>query len=119
MAAAQDMNIYHLDVKTAFLNGELEEEIYMKQPECYEADATRVCRLIKSLYGLRQAPRAWFNKLKSELEAMGFKTSDADPSLYTKNENGVRTYLLVYVDDILIFSSKGGVMDAHTAERPW
>jgi hypothetical protein len=105
LAAYDDMFIEHLDVKTAFLNGELEETIYMQQPDGYVGDPNKVCRLIKSLYGLKQAPRAWFLKLKSELEAMGFTASKADPSLYFKVINGIPVYILVFVDDIMVICS--------------
>ena len=103
MAAAHDMEVHQLDIKTAFLNGNLEETIYMKQPQGYEeGGASMVCHLQKSLYGLRQAPRAWHTRLKSELESMGFSASEADPGLYTADLKDGRVYILVYVDDILI-----------------
>ena len=70
MAAERDMEIWQLDIKTAFLNGELEEEIYIHQPPGFE-EGERVCRLLKALYGLRQAPRQWAAKLKEELEGLG------------------------------------------------
>lgn len=104
MAAHDDLYIEHLDVKTAFLNGELEEEIYMEQPEGYVNNPNLVCRLRKALYGLKQAPRTWFLKLKTELDSLGFYSSSADPSLYIKESNGEYIYLLVFVDDILIFA---------------
>ena len=82
--AAEDMELHQLDIKTAFLNGELEETIYMQQPEGYsEGGANMVCLHRKSLYGLKQAPRAWNRRLKQELEDMGFTPSDTDPSLFT------------------------------------
>ena len=73
MAAAEDMELHQLDIKTAFLNGDLEESIYMEQPEGYaEKGPNMVCHLRKTLYGLKQAPRAWNTRLKQELERMGF-----------------------------------------------
>jgi transposase InsO family protein len=105
LVAAYDMELYHLDVKTAFLNGELEETIYMQQPPGYEEGGPGIaCRLYKALYGLRQAPRAWHLKLKTELEKLGFKASNADPGLYIKKTQTGFVYLVVYVDDILIIS---------------
>lgn len=102
MVAAEDLELLHLDVKTAFLNGDLEETIYMQQPPGYEEGGAAVaCKLRKALYGLRQAPRAWYTKLKTELEQLGFKASDADPALYIKPGKHM-VYVLVYVDDILI-----------------
>lgn len=103
----EDMHLHQLDVKTAFLNGELDEEIYMVQPPGYEQGGSRtVCHLRKALYGLRQAPRAWHTKLKGELEKLGFKASLADTSLFMKGEGEQRVYLLVYVDDILVASKE-------------
>jgi transposase InsO family protein len=104
--AADDLELHQLDVKTAFLNGELEEEIYMQQPLGYqEGKPGTVCRLRKALYGLRQAPRAWHERLKQELEGMGFTASGADPGLYTAQVQGTIVYVLVYVDDILVAAS--------------
>ena len=103
LTASEDLELHQLEIKTAFLNGELEETIYMKQPEGYEEGTSdMVCHLKKSLYGLRQAPRAWNTRLKKELELMSFKPSDADAGLYIAQFKGSNVYILVYVDDILI-----------------
>ena len=103
LTASEDLELHQLDIKTAFLNGELEETIYMKQPKGYEEGTSdTVCHLKKSLYGLRQAPRAWNTRLKKELELMSFKPSDADAGLYIAQFKGSNVYILVYVDDILI-----------------
>ena len=112
MVAREDMELDHLDVKTAFLNGDLEETIYMQQPPGYEQGAPGVaCRLLKSLYGLRQAPRAWHLKLKDKLESMDFKVSSADPGLYILDPlSGPALYLAVYVDDILPASKSKALM---------
>ena len=72
-AAAGNMQIHLLDIKTAFLNGELEEDIYICQPEGYvQGDTNLACHLNKTLYGLKQAPRAWHNRLHKELESYGY-----------------------------------------------
>ena len=103
MVASQDLELHQLDIKTAFLNAELEETIYMQQPRDYEeGSANTACLLKKSLYGLRQAPRAWHTRLKQELEHMGFTASEADPGLYILHHKNTSIYLLVYVDDMLI-----------------
>jgi len=74
------MTIEQTDVTTAFLNGDVEENIYIRQPLGYErGDAPKVCRLRKALYGLKQAARAWYNKLKDTLEEMGFDPCPEDP----------------------------------------
>ncbi|GLC47439.1 hypothetical protein PLESTM_002074400 [Pleodorina starrii] len=103
VVAAQDLELHQLDVKTAFLNGKLEEEVYVQQPPGYGNGDPRVsCKLSKALYGLKQAPRAWYGRLKSELEGLGFTVSQADPGLFFRDVNGERVWVLVYVDDLLI-----------------
>lgn len=112
IVAAEDFELHQLDVKTAFLNGELEETIYMKQPQGYEEGGSNtVCRLNKAIYGLRQAPRAWHTRLKKELEDMGFVASEADPGLYVLHTKTGKVYALVYVDDILVAARSAAEMD--------
>lgn len=102
-AAAEDLEVKQLDIKTAFLHGDLEEEIYMEQPPGYEEGPPgTACKLNKSLYGLKQAPRAWYMKLNKELEDLGFIPSIADPGLFTLVNKTSTIYVLIYVDDILI-----------------
>ena len=113
LAASEDMELEHLDVKTAFLYGELEETIYMAQPEGYETGSgDMICRLHKSLYGLRQAPRAWHARLKQVLESMGFTASVADPGLFECPSGGGHIWLLLWVDDLILTATKG-VSTAH------
>ena len=111
LVAADDLELHQLDIKTAFLNGDLEETIYMQQPEGYvEGGPNMACHLHKSLYGLKQAPRAWNSKLKQELESMGFTASEADPGLFVGRFKDGTVYILVYVDDLLVVSnSKSGI----------
>ena len=98
-----DMELHQLDIKTAFLQGYLDEDIYIEQPPGYtEGEDGMVCHLIKALYGLKQAPRAWHSRLHQELDSYGFKVSEADPGLYIYNDKTDNIYLMVYVDDILI-----------------
>ncbi|KAK9823470.1 hypothetical protein WJX72_002956 [[Myrmecia] bisecta] len=105
VVASRDMQLHHLDIKTAFLNGELEEDVWVEQPAGYqEGEPGMACHLNRALYGLRQAPRAWHLKLKEELVAMGFTTCDADAALFVRKGDKGNTYLLIYVDDILIAS---------------
>ncbi|CAI7825563.1 unnamed protein product [Closterium sp. NIES-54] len=94
-----------MDISTAFLNGVLEEDVYMTQPPGYEDGTDRVCKLKMSIYGLKQAPRCWYQKLAAVLEEMGFRTSSSDESLFLKGEGEKLVLFLVYVDDILLFSS--------------
>ena len=104
VAAVEDLELHQLDIKTAFLNGVLEEEVYIDQPVGYKEGGPGIgCRLHRALYGLKQAPRAWHTRLAEELTAMGLKASLADPGLYfNETESSGRMWLLVYVDDILI-----------------
>jgi hypothetical protein len=124
IVAMEDLELHQLDVKTAFLNGVLEEEIWLDQPPGFEqGPAGTACRLKKALYGLKQAPRAWHTKLSHELEGMGFVPSDADPSLWVLHVDGRSVYVLVYVDDPLVASKllsdvqnvKGMLMSAFDA----
>ncbi|CAI7769325.1 unnamed protein product [Closterium sp. NIES-53] len=78
--------IIQMDISTAFLNGILEEDVYMTQPPGYEDGTGRVCKLKKSIYGLKQAPRCWYQKLAAVLEEMGFRTTNCDESLFLKGE---------------------------------
>ena len=92
---------HQMDIKTAFLNGDLEHEIFVEPPEGYPEARNRVLKLCKSLYGLKQAPRQWYFKLRAFLEENGWRVSNFDPSVFIKdNENLI---MEVYVDDINIF----------------
>ena len=101
-AVAEGLHVHQLDVKTAFLNGDLEEDIWMQQPPGFSVDGGLACHLKKSLYGLKQAPRAWNKRLTEELESQGFVVSDADPCLFIRHLKDDTLFLLVWVDDILL-----------------
>ncbi|CAI7818238.1 unnamed protein product [Closterium sp. NIES-53] len=103
-AAVCGWKVEQMDVKTAFLYGVVDEEIYMKQPDGYDDGSGRVCRLNKAIYGLKQAPRCWYARLVEALEALGFKVSGCDESLFMTEGEEEKVFLLVYVDDILLFS---------------
>ncbi|CAI7806959.1 unnamed protein product [Closterium sp. NIES-53] len=103
-AAVSGKPIIQMDISTAFLNGVLKEDVYMTQPPGYEDGTGRVCKLKRSIYGLQQAPRCWYQKLAAVLE-MGFRTSSSDESLFLKGEGEKLVLFLVYMDDILLFSS--------------
>lgn len=107
-AAKQNMVLRQMDVSTAFLYGNLEEEIYMKQPPGYIQDPTKVCKLNKSLYGLKQAPRCWNQRFTSFLLGLGFKRSEADPCLFIRQRGEHKTFFLMYVDDGLIAATDEG-----------
>ncbi|CAI7794848.1 unnamed protein product [Closterium sp. NIES-53] len=103
-AAIKEWVVKQMDVTTAFLNGVLEEEIFMAQPEGFDDCSGRVLRLKKALYRLKQAPRLWYLKLRGVLEEISFTPSSADHSLFMLGEGEQRSFMVVYVDDILIFS---------------
>ncbi|CAJ2640159.1 unnamed protein product [Trifolium pratense] len=101
-----DLELEQMDVKTAFLHGELEETIYMQQPEGFVEDNSKVCLLKKSLYGLKQSPRQWYRRFDDFLLKTGFVRSNYDSCVYMMKRNEkVILYLLLYVDDILMASS--------------
>lgn len=92
-----------MDVHNAFLHGDLLEKVYMRLPPGFQSDdPTKVCRLRKSLYGLRQAPRCWFAKLSSALCEYGFIQSVPDYSLFTLEKGTDHLHVLVHVDDLII-----------------
>ncbi|UYV77601.1 hypothetical protein LAZ67_15001684 [Cordylochernes scorpioides] len=99
------MQVNHLDVKTAFLHGDLDKELYMELPEGLHTKQTNeVCKLKKAIYGLKQAGRSWNTKIASTLIKNNFKQSIVDPCLFTKNEENHSIYLILYVDDMLLAS---------------
>jgi len=107
MTTANGWELHQMDVKTAFLNGDLDEEVYMEQPEGY-VDPTypeKVCKLIQALYGLKQAPKMWNAKLDAFLKSQGFDNIDPDSCLYLQMDDGEIIIVLVYVDDLLLVGS--------------
>ncbi|CAM8988603.1 unnamed protein product [Rhodiola kirilowii] len=97
-----------MDVKTAFLNGDLEEEIYMKQPEGFVVmgQEHKVCKLVKSLYGLKQAPMQWHQKFDEVVLFDGFILNQSDKCVYSKfDDSGNGVIICLYVDDMLIFGT--------------
>jgi hypothetical protein len=113
-AAEEDLELHQIDIETAFLNGPLKVEIYMEIPEHFEMIEpgidrnTKCLRLLKALYGLKPAPRAWFSEMQAFLKSIGFKPSKADPNLFIPGD----TYILLYVDDMLIVRDLGSVIEA-------
>lgn len=106
IAGREKMDVYHVDVKTAFLHGELDETIYMKQPPGYATDDRReVCKLNKSIYGLKQSARTWNQAIHAVLIESGCQQSQVDHCLYSKTIDGGKCYIITYVDDVIIASS--------------
>ena len=103
VVASKGWLLHQMDVKNAFLNGDLQEEVYMEQPQGFEdvKHPSYVCKLKKALYGLKQAPRAWHARIVAYLVSLGFHMTDADHSLYVrKNEHGI-VIICIYVDDLI------------------
>ncbi|XP_074306462.1 uncharacterized protein LOC141641710 [Silene latifolia] len=109
LAVSRSWPIHQLDVKNAFLHGDLEETMYMHQPSGFVDPSApyHVCKLRKSLYGLKQAPRAWYHRFAKFILSQGFTSSTCDPSLFIYKTATSTAYLLLYVDDIVLtaFSS--------------
>ena len=105
LAASKQWKLFQLDVNNAFLHGDLIEEVYMKVPEGYPNPLNKVCRLVKSIYGLRQSSRMWSDKLAISLISQGFVRSKNDYSLFIYKTDSHITILAVYVDDIMITGS--------------
>lgn len=93
--------IHQMDVETAFLNGRVLSEVYVKQPIGYENRTDKVYKLNKSLYGLKESPRAWYECFNDFLTNLGFHRSKYDYCLYVRRENNLTVYILLFVDDLL------------------
>ena len=104
LAASNGWQVHHLDVKTAFLHGDLKEVVYVSQPEGYvvKGKEDKVYKLNKTLYGLKQAPRAWNEKLNQVLEQIGFIKCSKEPALYRNQDKTQLMLVAVYVDDLLV-----------------
>ena len=103
LAASKSWNLYQMDVYNAFLQGDLDEEVYMDMPEGFRNQGSnKACKLLKSLYGLKQASRQWNIKLTTTLMNAGFLQSSHDYSLFTLKKPEGMVIVLIYVDDLLI-----------------
>lgn len=104
LAAKHEWEVHHLDVKSAFLNGLIHEEVYVSQPKGYVKKGAehKVHKLLKASYGLRQAPRAWYSRLNQCLLKLGFVKCPFEQAVYTKKEGDHSLIVGVYVDDLLV-----------------
>ncbi|XP_074374435.1 uncharacterized protein LOC141714838 [Apium graveolens] len=104
LAANLDWPLHQLDIKNAFLNGDLKEEIYMELPPGFKSvgKIRQVCKLKKTIYGLKQSPRGWFERFTKVVRQQGYKQAHVDHTLFYKHEGGKSTILIVYVDDIIL-----------------
>ncbi|CAI7877247.1 unnamed protein product, partial [Closterium sp. NIES-54] len=106
IVAVRDLNLMQLDMKNAFLHSKLDRLLYMYQPDYFDDGTGWVCKLLKSLYGLKQSSLLWYRALNGVLLGAGWKKSQVDEALYFKaGDNGVTCWVLVYVDDLLAASS--------------
>uniref|UniRef100_A0A2N9GCP6 Uncharacterized protein n=1 Tax=Fagus sylvatica TaxID=28930 RepID=A0A2N9GCP6_FAGSY len=107
LASIYKLVVHQMDVKTAFLNGDLDEEVYMDQLEGFvlPGNEKKVCKLVKSLYGLKQAPKQWHEKFDTVILANGFKHNGADKCVYSKFTSEYGVIVCLYVDDMLFFGT--------------
>ncbi|GJX22216.1 retrovirus-related pol polyprotein from transposon TNT 1-94 [Tanacetum coccineum] len=112
-ATHMNMIVYQMDVKTAFLNGILREEVYISQPDGFvdPENPNHVCRLKKALYGLKQAPRVWYDLLSSFLLSQGFSKGTVDPTLFISRKGKDILLVQIYVDDIIFASTTTELCD--------
>ncbi|CAL2237292.1 unnamed protein product [Prunus armeniaca] len=113
LAAHKEWSLYQLDVKSAFLNGVLKEEVYVEQPQGFvrKDEETKVYKLHKALYGLKQAPRAWYDKIDAYFNKAGFKKSPSEATLYVKAEGSDVLIVSLYVDDIVYTGSSSQMIE--------
>ncbi|KAM2132483.1 hypothetical protein ACFX1Q_013870 [Malus domestica] len=114
IAPYHDYEIWQMDVKTAFLNGYLEEELYMTQPEgfMFKSEKTKVCKLQRSIYGLKQASKSWNIRFDTEIKTFGFTQNEDDNCVYQKVVGEVVVFLVLYVDDILLFGNDTAILSS-------
>jgi Reverse transcriptase (RNA-dependent DNA polymerase) len=112
LVAHFDLELYQMDVMTVFLNGDIDECIYMSQPPNYESDDLKqmVCKLKKSIYGLKQASRQWYFKFHQVIISFGFEPNLMDECIYHKFSGSKFVFLVLYVDDILLASNDKNMM---------
>nr|GEU42089.1 hypothetical protein [Tanacetum cinerariifolium] len=113
LAAIHNLIIHQMDLKTAFLNGKLDEEIYIQQPKGFivKGQEHKVCKLVKSLYGLKQAPKQWHEKFDNTLLSNGFQINACDKCVYVKQYKNAFVIICLYVDDILIMGTNMDVIN--------
>ncbi|KAK8560060.1 hypothetical protein V6N12_012863 [Hibiscus sabdariffa] len=104
IVAFHDYQIWQMDVKTAFLNGKLEEDVYMTQPKGFviSDNAGKVCKLQRSIYGLKQASLSWNLRFNDAIKQFGFIRNEDEPCVYKKISGSIVSFLILYVDDILL-----------------
>lgn len=115
LAVSRNWPVKQLDVKNAFLHGDLNETVFMHQPPGFvDQSTTHVCRLRKSSYGLKQEPRTWYTRFATFVTSKGFKRSVSDHSLFIFNIGNATTYLLLYIDDMILTASNDKLLQRIT-----
>ena len=111
---ALDLTVHQMDVQTAYLNGVLEEDIYMRQPEGFkdEKHPQMVCKLNRSLYGLKQSARCWNKTIDSYLKEQGYTQNEADQCVYVKRDNSKLIIICLYVDDLILASNDDDLLES-------
>ena len=107
IAVFYDYEIWQMDVKTAFLNGKLSEDVYMTQPEgfVHPKNSNKVCKLERSIYGLKQASRSWNLCFDQKIREIGFLRSEDEKCVYIRASGSTKTFLVLYVNDILLIGN--------------
>ena len=108
---AKHLKIQQMDVKGAYLNGILKETIYMHQPNSFKNGTTRVCHLIRTLYGLKQSSHKWNAKFNKKMKMWEYKRLRADPYIYIHSEAGKIVIVTIWVDDLLLFTDSEETME--------
>ncbi|PKI73953.1 hypothetical protein CRG98_005646 [Punica granatum] len=117
IAAHYDYEVWQMDVKTAFLNGYIEEDIFMDQPKGFESkDKSKVCKLKRSIYGLKQVSRSWNRRFDEAVKSFGFIKNEDEPCVYKKASGSMIAFLVLYVDDILLIGNDIGML---TSVKVW
>ena len=117
IATHYDYEVWQMDVKTAFLNYYVEEDIFMEQPKGFKSEeSSKVCKLNRSIYGLKQASRSWNHHFDEAIYSYGFIKNEDEPCVYKKVSGKQLTFLVLYVDDILLIGNDVGML---TSVKVW
>lgn len=106
LSIEEDLHVHQMDVVTAYIQGDLSNEIYMAQPPMFQekSESQKVCKLLRPIYGLKQSGREWHRKLRYKLNEIGLQSSELEPCIFHGEMNNTKLIIIVYVDDLLIFS---------------
>jgi hypothetical protein len=121
LVPVKGLKVKQMDIKGAYLNGILQETVYMKQPEGFGDGTGRVCKLIKTLYGLKQSGREWNKQLNEKLRCHGYKRLTSDPCAYVRWDGDDVAIITVWVDDLMLFASNNVMMEhmKESIESEW